>query len=128
MTESGSFLKVFNLALFVILTGLGVLYLLAAPVKPLIAGVRIITGVVLIAVAIGLFVVISLVIQRKKVKVVKVVGVGTERLNTENIPSEIVCKNCDTVVELSDDYKKRNKVICENCGEELTIPKDNVNW
>jgi len=127
MEDSSVFLKIGNICLFVILTFLGVIFLLAAPVDPSSAVSRLLVGIILIIVAIVILVIISLIIQRKKYKVVKVIKdiSGQEQ---KYVPSEIVCKNCNNQIELTEDLKKKDKVICEMCGEEIKIPKDNVNW
>ncbi len=129
MADSSIILKIMNYGVFIILTGLGVLFLLASPVDPARMVSRLIVGVVLIVIAIIILVVISLVIQRREYKIVKVVKGSNERDDQSvNIPSEIVCTNCRNPIEITDKLKRENKVICEKCGLEIKIPKSKVRW
>ncbi len=129
MSDSSLFLKIVNYSLFIILSGLGVLFILASPADASVAGLRLITGNVLIFIAILMLVVISLVIQRREYKIVKVIKKGKESFEQpEHVPQEIICKNCGNPIELTDYLKKKREVICEKCGAENIIPKDNVNW
>lgn len=119
--------KIINILQLIMLTGLGVLFLLAAP-----AGddsnqqtSRMITGVTLIIVGIVIFAVISYSINKGQFKVVKI----TETFDKEKfVPNEVICPNCRNRIIISDDIKRSDVIVCEKCGEEIEIPKDSVNW
>jgi len=106
----------------------GIVFIFAASVDYTLYLSRLLIGIVLICIAVGLFVIISLVIQRRKYQVVKVIRKEEEKDETKFVPSEMVCKECNHPLEISRDMKKLDKVFCENCGAELKIPKDEVNW
>lgn len=128
MSDRNPALKVCNVILFVILMVIGLLYILAAPVNPVTASSRILTGTILIIAAIALLVIITLVLNRSKYKVEKTIVSETTKKAIPIAPDELICKNCGHAIDLTEDLKKRKKVICESCGEELKIPKDNINW
>lgn len=128
MSETSSFLKILNVGMFIVLTFFGIIYIFAAAADYTLYMGRLIIGITLIGIAIFLLVVISLVIQRRQYKVVKVIKTEEEEDKTKFVPSEMVCRDCNTPLEISKDMKKRDNVFCENCGVEIKIPKDKVNW
>lgn len=126
MAESNIFLQIFNYGLFVVLCGLGVLFLLASPVDPSMMVSRLIVGIILIVLSIVILVILSLLIQRRTYTVVKTLK---EEVSTEEFyPFEIICNNCRSPIEITEDLKTRENVICHKCGEENIIPKDNIKW
>lgn len=130
MSASSIGLKLVKYFVFFILTMLGVLFLLAAPVDPSSAVIRLIIGVILIFAGIVVFVVFSLIIQKKNVKVVKVSEEKSKDNNTKiaHVPSVLICQDCKNEIILTEALKMKEYVICETCGKEIKIPKDNVNW
>ena len=129
MENNALILKIGTVILFIILTLFGILYLLAAPVDASVAVIRIITGVILILVAIVILVIGFLLIQRSKLGIIKT---SKSKRSIESrkkyTPAEIVCKNCSNTIELTEALAKKKDVVCEKCGEIIKIPKDSVNW
>ncbi|MHA1146782.1 MAG: hypothetical protein ACTSR8_00890 [Promethearchaeota archaeon] len=129
MKINPNILQVLSILLFIILMIFGILFLLAAPVNPATAFSRIITGIILIIVAIALLVITSLLIQKSKIKVVKITHTDKGSVKIEQkVPLEIICKSCSNPIEISEELSKKNEIICEKCGELIKIPKDNVRW
>ena len=128
MNDSNIFLKIIAIVLFIALTFFGVVYLLASPVDPTETTSRLIVGILLIIFGIGLLVGILSVIQRTKYKYVKVDKPSGIEKETQYVPPEMICKNCGTSLEISEEMKKRDVAFCENCGEEIRLPKDKVRW
>lgn len=128
MSDSNIFLKIIAIIVFVVLTFFGVVYILASPVDPTQTGLRLIIGVLLIIIAITLLVIILRLIQRTKYKIVKVKEPKDLEEETRYVPSEMICKNCGTPLEISEEMKKKEIVYCEKCGEAIKLPKDKVKW
>ncbi len=36
---------------------------------------------------------------------------------------EVICKNCESIIIITDNMKSKDFIICEDCGEEIEIPK-----
>lgn len=128
MSDSNIFLKIIAIIVFVVLTFFGVVYILASPVDPTQTVLRLIIGVLLIIIAITLLVIILRLIQRTKYKIVKVKEPKDLEEETRYVPSEMICKNCGTPLEISEEMKKKKIVYCEKCGEAIKLPKDKVKW
>ncbi len=128
MSESNIFLKIIAIIVFVVLTFFGVVYILASPVDPTQTGLRLTIGVLLIIIAITLLVIILCLIQRTKYKIVKVKESKDLEEETRYVPSEMICKNCGTSLEISEEMKNKEIVYCEKCGEAIKLPKDKVKW
>jgi len=128
MNDSNIFLKIIAIILFIALTFFGVVFLMASPVEPTETTSRLIVGILLIIFGIGILVAILSIIQRTKYKYVKVEKPRDVEKETQYVPPEMICKNCGTSLEISEEMKKRDVVYCENCGEEISLPKDKVRW
>ncbi len=128
MSDSNIFLKIIAIIVFVVLTFFGVVYIIASPVDPTQTVLRLIIGVLLIIIAITLLVIILRLIQRTKYKIVKVKEPKDLEEETRYVPSEMICKNCGTPLEISEEMKKKKIVYCEKCGEAIKLPKDKVKW
>lgn len=128
MSESNIFLKIIAIILFVVLTFFGVVYILASPVDPTQTVLRLTIGVLLIIIAITLLIIILRLIQRTKYKIVKVKEHKDLEEETRYVPSEMICKNCGTALEISEEMKNKEIVYCEKCGEAIKLPKDKVKW
>ncbi len=128
---ASTFSKIFNYCITFLLIAFGILFVMAAPVDPTTSVTRLITGVVLIVAGIVFFAVFSLVIERRKYKVVKV----KEQQNGEKkkyYPKEIICKNCKQKTEITDllkeQIKEKETIYCENCGQSIVLDNLDVNW
>ena len=82
MEDTKSYLQVANIIIFVVLTSLGVLFLMAAPVDPSVMVIRFFIGIALVTIALLIFIIVLLFIQRSKYKVVKVSK--TEKQDKQN--------------------------------------------
>mgnify|MGYP006306281269 FL=1 len=119
MVNSEKVSKAGNTLLFLILGGLGVLFLLAAPVDPLLMISRLIIGLVLISVSIILYVLVGIVIRKKRLNESIMETSESSPEDYSTIPDEIVCKNCDHRIELTNTLKSKDTIICEKCGEKV---------
>lgn len=122
------FLKILGILVFIVLTALGVLFLLAAPVDPTRALSRLITGSLLITGGIIILVVLLLITKRLETRVVKVEKVEKKKQKRAEVFNQMVCKNCGRAIELTGSLSRKDVAICEGCGEEIKIPKDEINW
>lgn len=120
-----SILKFLNVFVFIILCGIGVLFLVAAPVDPAQMTSRLIIGVILIVAAIVILALISLVIQRRKYMVVHVQYEDEEK---KILPKHIICPNCHASMELTDFMKEQNQIYCEKCGTPIKLSHDGIKW
>ncbi len=49
---------------------------------------------------------------------------GSLKSNSEDsMQFEIICKNCSCMIKLADYMKLKDTVVCEDCGEDIEIPK-----
>ena len=37
---------------------------------------------------------------------------------------EVMCKNCESIITVTDNMKSKDFIICEDCGEEINTRKD----
>ena len=129
MEKSFIFLRIISYVLFVIFVTVGLFYILASPVIPALTISRLVTGISLIILGLIILVIISILIQRKQ----QVIHERTYSLNKsyqeqDEIPTIIICKECNSSIEIPDDYRGKKRIICENCGTENLIPKSKVKW
>lgn len=129
MEKPYAFLRILSYILFIIFVIIGLLYILASPVVPALTISRIVTGISLIMLGLIILVIISILIQRKQ----QVIHERTDTLNKgyqeqDEIPNMIICRECNSSIEIPDDYRGKKRIICENCGTENTIPKSKVKW
>ncbi len=129
MEKSYRFLRVISYILFIVFISIGLLYLLAAPVIPALTLSRLIIGITLIVLGILILVVISILIQRKRQAIVRIpeqAQFGTTDQST--VPVEIICRECQAPIEITEDLRGKKSVICESCGTENLIPRSKVKW
>ena len=122
-------LKILNIIVFIVLCTLGVLFLLASPVDPVRMQSRIIVGSILIVLSLVSLITISLLISRNEYGNVRYVK-KSDKIQEEIFYSkEVVCPECGELIKITDNIKANGRfVYCDQCGKEIQIPKDNVNW
>jgi DNA-directed RNA polymerase subunit RPC12/RpoP len=121
-------MKILNIIVFIILCTLGVLFLLAAPVDPIRMQSRIIIGSILLVVSLISLVSISLLIHRSEQLGPSSTGEIPQTPEKLYVPKELVCPECGELIKITDDLKQKTYVYCDQCGKEILIPKDSVNW
>ncbi|MBD3350144.1 MAG: hypothetical protein GF364_01505 [Candidatus Lokiarchaeota archaeon] len=91
---------------------------------------RLIVGVVLIVFAIVFLALAARGIEYGNLKVKKIHKVtDVQKENAEkNLANQIICKKCKNVVNLTDYMKEQDVIYCENCGNEIKLDKDGIDW
>ncbi|MHA1758828.1 MAG: hypothetical protein ACTSVV_18825 [Promethearchaeota archaeon] len=131
MNNRAGLVKIFGFCIFTILMMLGILYLLAAPVNPSLSLMRLMTGTILIIIAMFLlitFLFISNRIFNKDILVKNNLQPQERNISIKRAPLELICQECGNLIKITDDLLNKNDVICEKCGNLIKIPKDNLNW
>ncbi len=62
----------------------------------------------------------------KIIDILKDISVKCDSLKSgskNSLQSEIICKNCDHIITLTNYMKLKENIICEACGEDIEIPK-----
>lgn len=123
------FVKVISVLGFIILCGIGVLFLMAAPVDASRMTSRLIIGVVLIVLSILFLALAGRAIEFSKYKFKEYKKSASSSDEAESyLPDQIICNKCGQKIQLSDYMKKQDVVYCENCGDQIKLDKDNINW
>ena len=83
---------------------------------------------ILLASSLISIVTISLLIQRNEDGRTRLINQQKQVQDKVFYPNELVCPECGELIKITDDFHSKTFVYCDQCGKEIQIPKDNVNW